>query len=67
MRCNNTHALLQSRLRPTHDKGERKHCPREQLDWDLNNDKRRLLATVVLGESVNEGEEEGLSEDMTSQ
>jgi hypothetical protein len=63
MCCNHTDCLLQGCCGTSHDQSESKHRPWKQLDWDLEDDEMGLLATVVLGESVNERQEKSLGED----
>jgi len=62
MCCKDTDCLLQCCCGPSHDQSEGKHRPWKQLDGDLEDDKMGLLATVVLGESINEGQEKSLGE-----
>jgi len=62
MCCKDTDCLLQCCCGPSHDQSEGKHRPCKQLDGDLEDDEMGLLATVVLGESVNECEEKSLGE-----
>lgn len=54
MSGNYAHGLLQSSLWTAHDERQCQHSPGKELDWDLQDDEMRLLAAVVLGESVDE-------------
>jgi len=62
---NDAGAMLQCHLHSTHDKGEGEHCPWEQFNRDLNNDKVCLFPTVVLCEGVDEGEDERRCENVS--
>lgn len=53
------HALNQCRFPASHNKSHAEHGKREELDGDLDDEKRHFPAAVVLGERVYKRKDKG--------
>lgn len=66
MCCYKARELCQRSVKRRQDKGEREHRPREPGNIEANDEERHLLALVVLGKCIGEGQYQGYNKSVSA-